>query len=262
MATLEQIRDKMKRLQEQADAMVAKQAQKVVDQIRRMMLEHGLTTADIEARARAKREGTKATGRKTLKAGASPAATPAKGKLPPKYRDPKTGETWSGKARPPQWIANAKDRTKFLISGAEVATVSPVSTKTDVRKTARTSGATPTKGQRKAIQPAMYLDPKSGFTWSGRGRAPAWLATVRDRTKFLIDANDTSASASVTSAPKAARKSSGAAKETVTKKSVISKAPTKKNAAKNAPSSKATAAKNAAVKVQVAAEPETMLAKS
>ena len=41
MATLEQIQTKMKRLQEQADVMLAKQAQKVVDQIRRMMLEHG-----------------------------------------------------------------------------------------------------------------------------------------------------------------------------------------------------------------------------
>ncbi|MEX3986017.1 H-NS family nucleoid-associated regulatory protein [Paraburkholderia sp. EG287A] len=32
---------------------------------------------------------------------------------------------------------------------------------------------------------AKYADPVSGATWSGRGRAPAWIAG-KDRTKLLI----------------------------------------------------------------------------
>ena len=32
--------------------------------------------------------------------------------------------------------------------------------------------------------PAKYRDPKTGATWSGRGRAPAWIGKNRD--KFLI----------------------------------------------------------------------------
>jgi DNA-binding protein H-NS len=36
----------------------------------------------------------------------------------------------------------------------------------------------------KAESVAKYRDPKSGKTWSGRGRAPAWLGKNRDR--FLI----------------------------------------------------------------------------
>ncbi|TCG03003.1 hypothetical protein BZM27_51660, partial [Paraburkholderia steynii] len=32
-----------------------------------------------------------------------------------KYGDPKTGDTWTGHGRAPAWIANAKDRTRFLI---------------------------------------------------------------------------------------------------------------------------------------------------
>ncbi len=36
----------------------------------------------------------------------------------------------------------------------------------------------------KASLPAKYMDPKTGATWSGRGRAPAWLGKNRD--KFLI----------------------------------------------------------------------------
>ena len=119
MATLEQIQTRMKKLQAQAEALLAKRAQAAVDQIRDLMLKHGLTTADIEARAKARREA-KAAGRR-LSNGVSKLAASAKGKMPPKYRDPKTGATWSGHARPPAWIKNVKDRTRFLIDGAASA---------------------------------------------------------------------------------------------------------------------------------------------
>lgn len=36
------------------------------------------------------------------------------GSLPPKYRDPETGKTWSGKGRAPNWL-EGKDRDDFLI---------------------------------------------------------------------------------------------------------------------------------------------------
>lgn len=36
------------------------------------------------------------------------------GPLPPKYRDPDSGATWSGMGREPQWIAG-RDRSEFLI---------------------------------------------------------------------------------------------------------------------------------------------------
>ena len=228
MATLEQIQEKMKRLQGQADAMLAKQAQKVVDQIRRLMLEHGLTTADIEARAKARREGTKTNGRKISKANAPGTSKPASGKLPAKYRDPKTGATWSGKARPPKWIANAKDRSKFLIENAGVVTIDVGSAKTAVRKSLKPSGAMARKGQPGGKQPAQYLNAKTGATWSGRGRAPAWLANVRDRTKFLADAKGPSVDATIANAPKAARKSVVAAKKTIAKKTAMKKIAAKK----------------------------------
>ncbi|WP_334002168.1 H-NS histone family protein [Burkholderia gladioli] len=34
-------------------------------------------------------------------------------------------------------------------------------------------------------QPAKYRDPASGKTWSGRGKAPAWIAG-KDRSAFEI----------------------------------------------------------------------------
>lgn len=116
MATLEQIQEKMKRLQAQAEAIIATKAQKAVDQIREIMIKHGLTTADIEAQAKARRERVRGASVRAARKEAKPAAT--KGKLPPKYRNPKTGETWSGHARPPVWIKDVKDRSKFLIAGA------------------------------------------------------------------------------------------------------------------------------------------------
>jgi DNA-binding protein H-NS len=115
MATLEQIQARMKKLQAQAEALLAKRAQAAVDQIRELMIKHGLTTADIEARAKARRQA-KVAGHRLSNGVAKPAAS-AKGKMPPKYRDPKTGATWSGHARPPAWIKNVKDRTQFLIDG-------------------------------------------------------------------------------------------------------------------------------------------------
>lgn len=36
------------------------------------------------------------------------------GKVPPKYRDPVTGQTWTGRGKAPRWI-DGKDRTQFLI---------------------------------------------------------------------------------------------------------------------------------------------------
>jgi DNA-binding protein H-NS len=226
MATLEQIEAKMKKLQARAEALAAKKTQAVVDQIRDIMLKHGLTAADIEAKASAKRVA------KGLKGGAAAGNTKAaagvKAKATPKYLHPKTGATWTGHGRAPAWIAEAKDRNKFLIAGGTAATVAATAgavskSKTADRRTAsRSVGATAGKGQRKGPQPAKYRDPKSGATWSGRGPAPAWLSGAKDRTKFLIGGVSAVADSAATSKPKAV------AKKPATKTAVAKKAPAKK----------------------------------
>lgn len=38
-------------------------------------------------------------------------------KVAPKYRNPETGATWTGRGKPPVWIRN-KDRTRFEIKEA------------------------------------------------------------------------------------------------------------------------------------------------
>ena len=196
MLTLEQIQEKMKKLQVQADTLIAKKAQAAVDQIRKIMLTHGLTTEDIEAKAKAKRDAKAANGSTPIVK--AKAAKSLKGGTPPKYQHPKTGATWTGHGRAPAWIAEAKDRAKFLIASgtdavhaASVSAVKPVSkARTAAGKAPVVAGALASKGQRKGPQPAKYLDPKTGATWSGRGPAPAWLAAAKDRTKFLVDGAD------------------------------------------------------------------------
>ena len=151
---------------------------------------------------------------------------------PPKYQHPKTGATCTGHGRAPAWIADAKDRTKFLIaSGTDAvraASVCPVyvsKTKSAAKKASVSAGALASKGQRKGPQPAKYLDPKSGATWSGRGPAPAWLAAARDRTRFLVDGAHVSTEGTSSANPAGGKT---IARKVVAKKAVVTKPAAKK----------------------------------
>jgi DNA-binding protein H-NS len=287
MATLESIEMRIKRLQEQADAIKAKKSSATLDRIRDLMEQHGLILADIEAYiGKNKRGAMRSTATAThatpaakfvnpktgatwsghgrapawiakvkdrskflVDANASSASlAPSKGKAageyvrgpqPPRYRDPKSGATWSGRGPVPAWLAGAKDRTKFLIAsdadGAVARGAGTVSNaKSAVKKASAGVGAVAHKGQPKGPQPAKYRDPKTGASWSGRGPAPAWLAAAKDRTKFLIDAASAVAvNASSASKAKPAAKTV-VAKKPAAKKAVSAKAPVKKAAAKKA----------------------------
>lgn len=150
--TLEAIQAKMRKLQAQADALIVKKSTTVLKTIHELMEKNGLTTADIDAHAGGKQRAKKAGTEAAAKGSASAA----------KYRDPKTGATWSGHGRAPGWIASVKNRDKFLVDGS-----------TATAKAAPASLAKAAGNYVRGPQPAMYQDPKSGATWSGRGRAPA-----------------------------------------------------------------------------------------
>lgn len=230
MVTLEKVQAKLAKLQAQADALIKKQSSDVLARIRDLMEKHGLTVADIDAHV-----GGKKRGRKPGSQAAVSTATSAR------YRDPKTGATWTGHGRAPAWIASVKDRTKFLIDGSAVQAAA-------VPKTTAKAG-----NYVRGPQAAKYRDPKSGATWSGRGPAPAWLAGAKDRSKFLIAGAEEGVAASKPEAvKKAAAKKTATAKvakkKVVAKKSrTVAKTPSaKKAAAKKSPAKKAVARKAAA----------------
>jgi DNA-binding protein H-NS len=178
MPTLEQIEAKMIKLQAQAEVLIAKRAQSVIGDIRKLMEEHGLTPADIAAHFGTRKRPGRAAGAAS-KSGpkratvAKSAKTAAKEKMPAKYINRKTGETWSGHARPPAWIKDVKDRTKFLIDGASVAAntgatskakpagkTAAASKKTAAKKVVTRKSAATKKGTTKATAPAKKAPAK------------------------------------------------------------------------------------------------------
>ncbi|MBR7977712.1 H-NS histone family protein [Burkholderia cenocepacia] len=207
MATLGNIQAKIAKLQAQAEALVRKESSGALEKIHALMQKHGITTADIESFIGGKKRGRKS----------AAAVAPKQGAAAAKYLDPKTGATWTGHGRAPAWIANAKDRTKFLVE------VGPAKSVRAASKTAKAGNYV------RGPQAPKYRDPKSGATWSGRGRAPAWLAGAKDPSKFLIDVADEATSAAK---PAAKRKSSARRKVAVKKPATAKKVPVKKAATK------------------------------
>jgi DNA-binding protein H-NS len=98
MATYLELKAQAETLLRQAEEARLAELQTVLDEVRARVAEYGLTPEQVFGRKRAVRKdaGTKAT--------ASIA----------KYRDPKTGTTWSGRGREPSWI-KGKKRERFLI---------------------------------------------------------------------------------------------------------------------------------------------------
>ena len=90
-------------LTEQRDALdakiaAAKAAERApaIAQIRNLCEAHGLSANDIFGKAKG-------------------AARKPTGPVAPKYRDPATGSTWTGRGKAPSWIAGVADRTFFAI---------------------------------------------------------------------------------------------------------------------------------------------------
>lgn len=240
MATLESIQAKIAKLQAQAETLAVTKSTAVLEKIRDLMHKHGLSLGDIEAHA-GKRRGRKP-GTVVAKKG-TPAA---------KYQDPKSGATWSGYGRAPGWIVNAKDRTKFLIDAGSASAKSVAPVKKAATKALKPAAAKKAGNYARGPQPALYRDPASGATWSGRGPAPAWLSGAKDRTKFLIAKPETAAAKTeAKSATAAAPAKKAAAKKAVAKKAVAKKAVAKKAVATKPVEKKVVAEKAVAEKAAV-----------
>jgi DNA-binding protein H-NS len=215
MTTLERIQARMKKLQAQAETLIAKRAQSVLDRIRALMEEHGLTTADIDAHSRrGARAGKTATAapkgrRKAVKAMAG------KGKLPAKYRNPETGQTWSGWARPPAWIANVKDRSKFLIDADSVTDAGAVQqAATAEKKTVAKKAAPPRKSasvQAAAKVPASKAGAKAGAVGGAKPAARTVASKKQPRTAGAASAKSAAKKATAEAARKPPRKSAAGA---------------------------------------------------
>ena len=94
MATYKDLQSQIEKLQKQAEQAREKEIATVVTQIRAMMADYGIQASDLGITSKRKRKS----------------GTPTA----PKFQNPQTGETWTGRGRAPKWI-DGKDRTKFAI---------------------------------------------------------------------------------------------------------------------------------------------------
>ncbi|WP_316150629.1 H-NS histone family protein [Cupriavidus sp. BIC8F] len=108
MATYKQLVAEKEALEAKLVEMRATEISGVIEKIRTLMAEYELTVDDIATKRRR--------GRPAGGAAKGKAVAKEKASLPPKYQDPKTGATWSGRGRAPAWLG--KNRAKFLIAEA------------------------------------------------------------------------------------------------------------------------------------------------
>lgn len=99
MPTYQELKAQMAELQAQTEAARQAEFQAVLEEIRAKVAEYGITEWDIFGNRRGAR------------------TSRSSGSTPAKYRDPKSGATWSGRGRAPNWIKDAKNRNRFLIKG-------------------------------------------------------------------------------------------------------------------------------------------------
>ena len=97
MATYKELLKQQEALALQVEEARKREISDAVTQVRQMVSEFGLTERDV------------------FPSGRKSGGTRTGGKVAPKYRDPATGQTWTGRGKAPTCI-DGKDRSKYLIA--------------------------------------------------------------------------------------------------------------------------------------------------
>ncbi|HFT8010367.1 TPA: H-NS family nucleoid-associated regulatory protein [Burkholderia cenocepacia] len=100
MTTYRELKAQADALAQQAEEARLSEQESIIAAIRQQIAEYDITPEQLFGRRRA-------------------SASTARPPVAPKYQDPKTGATWSGRGKPPQWIANVKNRDRFLLPVTE-----------------------------------------------------------------------------------------------------------------------------------------------
>jgi DNA-binding protein H-NS len=100
-ASLEELLAQQQELAQQIERVRNETKSQEIARIKAAMAQYGITIDDLAGGGGRTKAGGRAGG--------------GKGSVPPKYRDPVTGATWTGRGKPPAWIAGKTDRTPYLI---------------------------------------------------------------------------------------------------------------------------------------------------
>ena len=96
MSTYKELQHQIEKLQKEADQARKTELSNAIADIQSKMREFGISPEDLGFGVR----------KRPLKAVRKPVA--------PKYRNDDTGDTWSGRGKPPKWMAG-RDKSQFLI---------------------------------------------------------------------------------------------------------------------------------------------------
>ena len=115
MKTYAAIKAEIAKLEQQAELLRKAEVGGVIAKIKEAIVAYALTAADLGLG-----RGAKATRTGAAKPNKKTSTTIGVAK----YRDPKTGKTWTGRGKPPAWIAGVKNREAYLIAGQRADTAS------------------------------------------------------------------------------------------------------------------------------------------
>ncbi len=129
MATLSTIQKQIADLEKQAAAIHKTEFSAATAKAKELIAKYQLTAEDLGLGGSAGKKGRTAAAPKRKVIARKNAGVP-------KFRNPKTGQTWTGNGKAPGWIAGAKNRDKFLIDAPAAVAASAAATQAAPKKRA------------------------------------------------------------------------------------------------------------------------------
>lgn len=115
MSSFKELLAQREKLDGQINAMMQRERADSIAKAKAIIEQFSLSASDLFGRA-ASANGKR--GRPTKKGSKIASKKPVgkkRGKVAPKYKNPATGDTWTGRGKAPKWIAG-KDRSKYVIN--------------------------------------------------------------------------------------------------------------------------------------------------
>lgn len=170
MSDYKAVKAQISKLEKQAEELLKKEVKEVIQTIKGYIQEYNLTAKDLGLRSA-----------RTAKNKSLRSSSVAK------YQDPKSGKTWSGFGKPPQWIAaaiKAGKKDDYLI-GTAAAAPAKGKASTKVQPAAvKTNGKKPPATAKKASPPKGTVKPAAKKT----AKKPAIKKTVTKKPAAAISA--------------------------------------------------------------------------
>lgn len=141
MKTYASLKAQIVKLEREAEKLRKAEVVGVISRIKEAIAAYGLTHEDLGlSRSLGKRVAVKGRGETKITVGE------------PKYRDPRSGKTWTGRGKPPNWIVGTKNRDRFLIDASgSPSSVEPSNEPTKRKRRVSRTASTPV-AQSAAVQ--------------------------------------------------------------------------------------------------------------